>query len=136
MIANHIRSHQAEKMRKDYTVYFVPRRNMICENLLKSEGVYESIRNIGEFHMDIIPFESDVLSMELPLVLKENLLVSFSLAVHAPCAHHCTQDGDRSSLFYVAKALMRLQTTFGVIPKIIGKGQMSKVFAFALALHV
>ena len=31
-------------------------------------------------------------------------------------------DGDRSSLFYIAQALMRLQGLFGTIPAVKGKG--------------
>ena len=37
------------------------------------------------------------------------------------------QEGDRTSLFYVARSLMKLQTIFGIIPKIQGKGTCARV---------
>lgn len=65
---------------------------------------------IGEYHLDLIPFDNDILSMELPTSFRE-------FAV----------DGDRTSLFYVAKALIKLQFLFGIIPNIQGKGEQSQV---------
>lgn len=38
-----------------------------------------------------------------------------------------TIEGDKTSLFYVAKALMKLQSLFGIIPNIQGKGHSSQV---------
>ena len=38
------------------------------------------------------------------------------------------QDGDCSSLYYVARALMRIQNQFGHIPEIRGKGRCAKVW--------
>jgi len=37
------------------------------------------------------------------------------------------KDGDMTSLYYVAKALLKLQTIVGIIPKIIGKGKCANV---------
>ena len=65
---------------------------------------------LAEFHMDLVPLDADLLSLELPLAFRENFL-----------------DGDRSSLFYVARALMKLQRMFGVIPDVRGKGVCAKV---------
>jgi hypothetical protein len=64
------------------------------------------------FHMDLIPFDVDVLSLELPFALKENFV-----------------EGDSSSLFYVARALMKMQSMYGVIPHIKGKGLTSQQIA-------
>jgi hypothetical protein len=65
---------------------------------------------IGEYHLDLIPFDNDILSMELPTSFRE-----FSV------------EGDRTSLFYIAKALIKLQFLFGIIPNIQGKGEHSQV---------
>jgi hypothetical protein len=52
VIAEHIRQHELEntannnyssKQKKEYTLYFVPRRTMICEKVLEEEGVYNGI---------------------------------------------------------------------------------------------
>jgi hypothetical protein len=88
-----------------YYIYFVPRRTMICERVLEDEGVYGDV-TIGEYHLDIVPLDDDLLSMELDNSFKDLFL-----------------DGDMTSLYYVAKALLKLQTIVGIIPKIIGKGK-------------
>lgn len=62
--------------------------------------------------MDLIPFDIDVLSLELPGVIKENFV-----------------EGDSSSLFYLARALMKMQSMYGVIPHIKGKGVTSQQVA-------
>ncbi len=43
VIAEHIRYHELEKQKKEYSLYFVPRRTMICERVLEEEGVYGGI---------------------------------------------------------------------------------------------
>src|SRR5437868_2116703 len=37
------------------------------------------------------------------------------------------QEGERTSMFYVARFLMKMQSMFGIIPKIKGKGHAAKV---------
>ncbi len=47
MIASQIKDHLAEtdskSLRRDYYIFFVPRRTMICERVLEDEGVYNDI---------------------------------------------------------------------------------------------
>jgi hypothetical protein len=43
------------------------------------------------------------------------------------------QDGDRTSLFYVARSIMKLQSIFGIIPHIKGKGSCAKVCTLSLS---
>lgn len=62
----------------------------------------------GEFHLDLIPFERDLLSLELNHSFKE-----------------CFLQGDPSSLHSVACSVMRLQSMFGVIASVRGKGDNS-----------
>jgi hypothetical protein len=68
-------------------VYFVPRRSFICEKVLKDEGVYGSL-NIHEYHLGLLPFDNDIMSMELGETLR-----------------HCDINGDQTSLFYVARSV-------------------------------
>lgn len=70
---------------------------------------------IGEFHLNLVPLDSDVMSMELPLSFK-----------------NCNLHGDQTSLFYAAHAIMQLQNLFGVIPRITGKGEASRAVASML----
>lgn len=39
----------------------------------------------------------------------------------------CILHGDQTSLFYVAHALMQVQVLYGIIPRIVGKGDMAAV---------
>ncbi|KAJ1339401.1 hypothetical protein BSLG_005967 [Batrachochytrium salamandrivorans] len=48
----------------DITVYFVPRRTLICDQILEEQGIFGDIA-IGDYHLDIVPLEEDLLSLEL-----------------------------------------------------------------------
>ncbi|KAJ2558923.1 hypothetical protein EV175_000573 [Coemansia sp. RSA 1933] len=99
---------------KEYSLQLVPRRTLLCERVLEEEGVLGDIA-LGEYHMDFIPLEDDVLSLELPATFKELYL-----------------DGDFSSVQYTARALMRLQGLFGFFPRIAGKGDFAQILADSL----
>ncbi|KAJ1990777.1 Vacuolar protein-sorting-associated protein 33 [Coemansia spiralis] len=99
---------------KEYSLQLVPRRTLLCERVLEEEGVLGDI-SIGEYHMDFIPLEDDVLSLELPATFKELYL-----------------DGDFSAVQYTARALMRLQGLFGFFPRIVGKGDFAQILADSL----
>eukprot|EP00455_Lapot_gusevi_P054621 TRINITY_DN8788_c0_g2_i3.p1 TRINITY_DN8788_c0_g2~~TRINITY_DN8788_c0_g2_i3.p1 ORF type:complete len:576 (+),score=176.77 TRINITY_DN8788_c0_g2_i3:83-1729(+) len=105
MIAEQIHAHTRTNQNKVYGIYFVPRRTMLCEKALAEHGVYGDVTT-GEYHLDLIPFDEDILSMELDSSFQE-----------------CFVDGDPTSLFYVAKSIMKLQSLFGIIPNIKGKGE-------------
>eukprot|EP00026_Physarum_polycephalum_P005659 Phypoly_transcript_05694.p1 GENE.Phypoly_transcript_05694~~Phypoly_transcript_05694.p1 ORF type:complete len:610 (+),score=111.39 Phypoly_transcript_05694:24-1832(+) len=109
IIADQIRQHEQDRQKKEYTLCFVPRRTMICERVLEEEGVYGDIM-ISEYRLDLIPFDEDVLSLELDTSYRE-----------------CLLEGDKTSLYYVARAIMKLQSTFGIIPNVKGKGVCSKL---------
>lgn len=91
MVASHIQQHGENGQRKDYEVIFVPRRTMICERVLEDKGVYTEVR-IRELHMDLVALDTDVLTLDLG--------ASFFDVWH---------DEDTTSLFYTARALMKLQ---------------------------
>lgn len=55
--------------------------------------------------LDFIPFDEDVLSLELETSFRE-----------------CVSEGDQTSLYLIARALMQFQTVLGTIPRILGKG--------------
>ncbi len=85
-------------------VYFVSRRSLVCERMLNEAGVI-SLVTLGEYNLDIIPVEQDVLSMELPNVFYEMNI-----------------DSSSPSLVNCANALGKIQNAFGTIPLIKGKG--------------
>jgi hypothetical protein len=93
-----------------YFIYFVPRKTVACERILEEEGLYGDFSKIGEFALDFLPLERDLLSLELDSMFKD-----------------CFVDGDYAMLYDIVLALSKLQTLFGIIPKIKGKGFKSKV---------
>uniref|UniRef100_A0A7N2MCJ9 Uncharacterized protein n=1 Tax=Quercus lobata TaxID=97700 RepID=A0A7N2MCJ9_QUELO len=92
---------------REYFVYFVPRRTVVCEKILEEENVY-NLMTIGEYPLYIVPLDEDVLSFELDLAYKESQV-----------------DGDTSSLWHIAKAIHKLEFSFGVIPNVRAKGKAS-----------
>ncbi|BDA43254.1 Vacuolar protein sorting-associated protein 33A [Coccomyxa sp. Obi] len=91
----------------EYAVYFLPRRTIACERIFQEEGVYGDIV-AGEFPLGFIPFDYDLLSLEQGSAFRE--LVA---------------EGDRSSLYGVARALTRLQALYGGAAVLKGKGPMA-----------
>lgn len=106
LIAGHIHKHKSDSStsHKSYGIYFVPRKTMLCERVLAETGVLGDVQR-GAYHLDLIPFEEDVLSLELNESFRDVFL-----------------DGDPTSLFYVAQSLMKMQSIFGIIPVVKGKG--------------
>ncbi|KAJ1934559.1 Vacuolar protein-sorting-associated protein 33, partial [Kickxella alabastrina] len=111
-IAEHIRRNSSSP--HDYSLHLVPRRTLLCERVLEEEGVLGDI-TVSEYRMDFIPLEDDLLSLELPNTFKDLYL-----------------DGDFSSIQYVARAVMRLQTLYGFFPRIVGKGDFARILADSL----
>ncbi|KAF2072482.1 hypothetical protein CYY_006214 [Polysphondylium violaceum] len=109
IITDQVKQHAMDGLKKEYSLVFVPRGTILCSRVLEEEGVLGNF-TIHEFPLDIVPFDEDVLSLELGNSYKEYLL-----------------DGDRTSLFYVAKSLMKFQAMFGTIPVVKGKGQCSRL---------
>lgn len=113
-VADQIKQHERSGNHYDHYIFFTPRQTLVCERALKDTGVYGNCV-IGEFHLNLVPLDSDVMSMELPLSFK-----------------NCNLHGDQTSLFYAAHAIMQLQNLFGVIPRITGKGEASRAVASML----
>ena len=90
-----------------HIVAFIPRRARLCDDIM--EGVKDRTERIVSLPLDLVPLDDDVLSMELPHPLRSALL-----------------DNDYSVCYDVAHSIMRLQESFGVIPKIYGKGDLAR----------
>lgn len=107
-IARHIQLDHDRHEERTYTLFFVPRRTVLCERRLQQDGVFANL-SIAEYPLHFAPLDSDVLSMELPL-----------------CFRECALLGDRSELYYTAAGLMQLQAVFGLVPRIVGKGELAR----------
>ncbi|XP_072028942.1 vacuolar protein sorting-associated protein 33A-like [Amphiura filiformis] len=97
------------RFRKEFHIFFVPQRTLLCEQKLKDLGVYGNFTTVSEYNLELLPFDSDLLSME-----------------HETAFPECYLRNDKTSMFYAAKALMKIQALYGVIPNIYGKGHCAK----------
>ncbi|XP_023288032.1 vacuolar protein sorting-associated protein 33A [Orussus abietinus] len=104
LIAENIHG-EGSRSRKEFRLFFVPRKTLLCEKKLQNRGVYGSFVVIEEFACDLFPFDSDLLSMELSSAFKELNL-----------------EGDPTCLYQVAQAIQSLQRLYGKIPKVTGRG--------------
>ncbi|XP_021998491.1 vacuolar protein-sorting-associated protein 33 homolog isoform X2 [Helianthus annuus] len=106
-ISSHIHNDTSKGLQREYFLYFVPRRAVACEKLLEEEKVH-NLLTIGEFPLYSVPLDEDILSFELDFSYKE-----------------CVTDGDTTSLWHIAKAIHKLEFSFGLIPNVRAKGKAS-----------
>ncbi|KAH1037962.1 hypothetical protein J1N35_039705 [Gossypium stocksii] len=106
-ISSHVHDDISKGLQREYHIYFVPRREIQCERILEEEKVHHLI-TIGEYPLYVVPVDEDILSFELDLAYKQ-----------------CQVDGDTGSLWHIAKAIHKLESTFGVIPNVRAKGKAS-----------
>ena len=88
-------------------VFFVPKRTLVCDLMLKELGIYGDIQ-LGEFHLDCYPYEHDLLS------LNQNSFLELYL------------NGDISILKTLSNSIMKLQIMYGFIPTVLGVGKYAQ----------
>lgn len=106
-ICSHVHNDVSKGVQREYYVYFVPRRAVACEKILEEEKVH-NLMTVGEYPLYWVPLDEDVLSFELDLAYKDSVV-----------------DGDMSSLWHIAKAIHKLEFSFGLIPNVRAKGKAS-----------
>ncbi|XP_028788975.1 vacuolar protein-sorting-associated protein 33 homolog [Neltuma alba] len=106
-ICSNVNNDVSKGLQREYHVYFVPRRTVVCEKVLEEEKVHHMM-SIGEYPLYLVPMDDDLLSFELDLAYKE-----------------CLVDGDTSSLWHIAKAIHKLEFSFGLIRNVRAKGKAS-----------
>lgn len=89
-----------------YYVYFAPHKTLICEQVLEDEGVLEFVE-LGEYQLNLIPLDTDLISLELDRSFRE-----------------CKLEGDMSSLQAVTQSILKLQSFFGLIPNVKSIGPL------------
>ncbi|KAI9828676.1 MAG: hypothetical protein M1832_001779 [Thelocarpon impressellum] len=95
----------------DFSVFWVPRRTLVCEKILEDEGVLGDV-SMFEFPLYFIPLERDLLSLELDDSFSDLYLRK-----------------DPTPIFRSARALMLLQQRHGLFPRITGKGDNARRLA-------
>ncbi|KAI9124365.1 hypothetical protein K1719_004287 [Acacia pycnantha] len=106
-ICSNVNNDISKGLQRGYHVYFVPRRTVVCEKVLEEEKVHH-LMSVGEYPLYLVPMDDDLLSFELDLAHKE-----------------CLVDGDMSSLWHIAKAIHKLESSFGLIQNVRAKGKAS-----------
>lgn len=109
MVADNVHGEERRGIRKEFHLFFVPRKSLLCEKKLKNRGVFGNFTLIEELSCDIFPFDNDLMSMELDMAFKEYYL-----------------ENDPTCLYQAAQAIMTLQDLYGIIPRITGKGQAAR----------
>lgn len=107
LISSNIHNDLSKGVQREYFLYFVPRRTVVCEKIFEDEKIHHLL-TIGEYPLYLLPLDEDVISFELDLSYKE-----------------CSVDGDTSSLWHIAKAIHKLEFSFGFIPNVRAKGKAS-----------
>lgn len=105
----HIDSKSWSGPKKQYHLFFVPRKSLLCIKRLEHSGMFGSLISIEEFKCDFFPFDSDLISMELPEVYSDYYI-----------------ENDPTSLYHVAQAILLLQKFYGPIPRVWGRGMAAK----------
>lgn len=95
--------------KKQYHLFFVPNKSLLCINRLEHNGMFGSLTHIEEFGCNLFPIDSDVISMEIPEVFREYYL-----------------ENDPTCLYQIAQAIIFLQRIYGPIPKVYGKGNAAR----------
>jgi vacuolar protein sorting-associated protein 33A len=112
LIAGHVMTHKETDKTHVYTLLMAPRKTMLAERELEEQGVKDEIGRIGEFQLELIPMDGDLLSMEWESAYRELYL-----------------EGDSSCLYSIARSLMKVQSVYGLVPVVKGKGnQASRVW--------
>ncbi|KAL6711884.1 Vacuolar protein-sorting-associated protein 33 [Coniothyrium glycines] len=108
---------QIKRIRRDsqveheFSIFWVPRRTMISDQLLEGAGVLGEA-SVSEWPLYLVPLADDVLSLELDDAASDLYLKK-----------------DPTPLYLSAKALMLQQQKYGLFPRIIGKGDNGKWLA-------
>ncbi|CAD7704276.1 unnamed protein product [Ostreobium quekettii] len=103
-IATQIKAYTRLRHPHEYFVSFIPRCTCLCEKIIEEEGV-KGDATLIEYPLEFVPFDDDVISLELEHSFRETSV-----------------EGDTTSLYIMARALAHLQSSFGPIPRVTGKG--------------
>jgi hypothetical protein len=93
---------------------------------LEEEGVLGEI-TISSYNLQFIPLAEDVISLEHDSAFKEIWAVRMHSWIALNRADSVGQDGDETVLYNSMLALLKVQSLYGVFPRIIAKGDYASV---------
>ncbi|GJP51915.1 hypothetical protein CLOM_g11043 [Closterium sp. NIES-68] len=116
-ITRQVRADEDEGVSRSYSLYFIPRCDTICNRILEQEGLVDDPRvAVGEYPLELIPMDHDLLTLDLHTLYKD---------VHV--------DSDPTSTLQVAHVLANFQSVFGVPSVLKGKGVAAQRVAQAMS---
>ncbi|KAG8527012.1 uncharacterized protein KY384_008441 [Bacidia gigantensis] len=98
------RLQKASSTQHEFSIIWVPRRTLVGDKILEESGVLGEL-NVEVLDLHFVPLEGDLLSLCFNDAFNDIYLYK-----------------DPTSIFLAARALMGLQNTYGLFPRIIGKG--------------
>ena len=94
----------------EYSVFFMPRRSMVCEKVFQEEGIFADV-TLAEYPLDFIPFDSDILSLELDTAYKASVHgPAIGLTCFLICSPPSPVPVGMHTSFNVSVALLRFGT--------------------------
>ena len=118
--------------RRTYTLFLVPRTSSLVTRILEEEGILGEVF-VSSFNLQFIPLEEDVLSLENDNAFKEVWAVRPfphpAWLTFAEASFFFPKDEDETVIYDSAQALLTFQKFYGVIPRIVGKGDYAAVSA-------
>ncbi|CAI5525768.1 unnamed protein product [Closterium sp. Naga37s-1] len=116
-ITRQVRADEDEGVTRTHSLHFIPRCDAICTRILEQEGLVGDPRvAVGEYPLEMIPVDHDLLALDLHTLYKD---------VHV--------DSDPTSTLQVARVLANFQSVFGVPPVLKGKGVAAQRVAQAMS---
>jgi hypothetical protein len=103
-----IQNHWKEKVDKKYCVIFIPKINYDCQSFIEKNNLKAEL-NIQNLPIDMVPMESDILSLEENRALSQLFL-----------------NGDTNILSVLTRAITKFETVFGKIKYKYAKGDHAK----------
>ncbi|XP_015782840.1 vacuolar protein sorting-associated protein 33A [Tetranychus urticae] len=109
IVADNLQGETRETFNKEIHILLMPYKSWLCEKKLQDYGILPLITSINEYPIEILPLDTDVISMQLVDCCKELLI-----------------EKDHSCLLHVARAIMTIQSLFGIIGNVYGQGPWSQ----------
>ena len=80
-IYRHLKYDKEQSLTRKYLVIFLPSKTRLCEELIESYGLLDSL-DLHEWHLELIPLDSDLLSLESNYSLANYLINGCSTLPH------------------------------------------------------
>eukprot|EP01129_Flabellula_baltica_P005358 TRINITY_DN1938_c0_g2_i1.p1 TRINITY_DN1938_c0_g2~~TRINITY_DN1938_c0_g2_i1.p1 ORF type:complete len:566 (+),score=117.41 TRINITY_DN1938_c0_g2_i1:83-1780(+) len=108
IIGDQVLRSKSQQRRQNFYALFVPRVTLVCERIFSDYEIFDDL-HIFEFNLDFVPYDIDLLCLEIP-----NAFCDYNL------------HGDYTSLHFIAKSMLKFQNLYGFIPQILGKGHSAR----------